>query len=1081
MGRSNTDTLNGALIETRERLSKKQNEILVLQNLATEFAMARVKEDLLAITRNQLRSLLPFLEMGVGTINDDGYTMSPFIFELDGMVTTHPRYQEMLHLKYPLNDGVCDRVLDSPEPVMFNLREMAEKGALPEFLQVPLECGVTRTILTRLCTGDREVGIMGMNLAGEKPLSPDQIGLIKYISHLMAIAVSDVQANEDIQRRQLERETLLSLSTDITSARTTDDLMTLVQLKLRKLLGFSHTGMTSFDKEQMICKALVLDPESPSKSHPEYKEACAKAYPVHDGAGFEKAFVSSKPVVFDLSVLAKQSNCPMYARVPYERGAKMMCINRLCHGTEIFGFWFLYYYDEEVIDDGRLRLIEGLSNQLSVAVSNILANEDIQRRQVERETLLSLNTDISSARTTTDLMTLIRGKLVQLLGFSTTGMTSFNKEKMTCTPFCFDPHTACSTHPEYKQAATEEYPINDGLALEKAFASDKPVVFSLKDLFKPSGTPRYVTVAYECGLKTVCISRLCHGGEILGFWFAYYNAGEVIDEGRFRLIEGLSNQLSVALSNILANEDIERRQMEKETLLSLSIDIAAVRTADDLMTPVRLKLKKILRFTNTGMSLLDKDKMVCTPLMPDPQSTARNHPDYNRGNVTKFSFYDGIFETAFASDKPMVFSLKDLAKNDNVPLYVKVPYESGLKLLCISRLCHRGEVLGFWLLYYENDHVIDEGSLRLIEGLSNQLSVAVANILANEVIARNLQAVSHQKQQLKEEKIYLMEEIAKSNNSWDIVGKSNAMQAIFQLVRQVAQWDSTVLIQGETGTGKELIARAIHNHSPRRQKMMVKVNCAALPANLIESELFGHERGSFTGAFERRIGKFELAHDGTLFLDEVGELPLELQAKLLRALQEKEIERVGGKTTIKVNVRIVAATNRDLEKEMSVGRFRSDLFYRLNIFPIQLPPLRERKEDIPILAAHFIEFHAKKIGRRIEGFNSTVLQELVNYDWPGNIRELENLLERSVLLASGDTIQKVNLPSPKGDSATHSKSETPLRLQSLADNEKQHILSVLKYCGERISGKDGAAVILGIPSSTLISRMKRLGIKKEHT
>ena len=262
--------------------------------------------------------------------------------------------------------------------------------------------------------------------------------------------------------------------------------------------------------------------------------------------------------------------------------------------------------------------------------------------------------------------------------------------------------------------------------------------------------------------------------------------------------------------------------------------------------------------------------------------------------------------------------------------------------------------------------------------------------------------------------------------------------------------------------------------------MMVKVNCAALPALLIESELFGHERGSFTGAFERRIGKFELAHDGTLFLDEIGELPLELQVKLLRALQEKEIERVGGKATIKVNVRIVAATNRDLEKEMSAGRFRTDLFYRLNIFPIQLPPLRERREDIPFLASHFIKLHAKKIGKRIDGLNSTVLQELMKYNWPGNIRELEHLLERSVLLATGDTIDKVSLPSMKVEAETRAAYEFPARPQSLADNEKHHILAVLKYCGEQVSGKNGAAAILGIPPSTLISRMKRLGIVKTH-
>ena len=902
MGRSETDKGTRELVQMKGKLEKRQQEILILQSLATEFAMARVKEDLLAITRNQLRSLLTFWELGVGTINEDGCTMSPFLFELDGMSTTHPRYQEMLYMKYPLADDVCDRIFSSPEPVMFYLREMAEKGPLPEYFQVQLECGVSRILMARLCTGEKAIGFMGMTLADERPLSPDQLQLVKHISHLMAIAVSNILANEDIQRRQLERETLLCLTTDIASARTAGDLMTLIRQKLKNLLGYTNTGLTSLDREKKICTSIVLDPES-----------------------------------------------------------------------------------------------------------------------------------------------------------------------------------TCIGHPDYKKAITHAYRLYDNLAFEKALTTDKTVVYSLKTLARQSGMPSYVTVPYESGLKIMCITRLSHGDEVFGFWFVYYDNEAALDDGKLRLIEGLSSQLSVALSNILANEDIQRRQQERETLLSLSTDVASVRTIEDLMVTIRLKLKQLLGFTNTGMTFADKQKMTCTPVLADPNSTASGHPEYKRAYAQVYSIYDGLgFEQSFASDKLVVFNLEKLAKQGNMPLYVTIPYESGLKKMCITRLCHRGEILGFWLIYYDDESSLDDSRLRLIEGLSNQLSVALSNIIANDIITRSLLAVKHQKQQLKEEKTYLMEEIAKSNNSWDLVGESRAMQAIFKLVEQVAEWDSTVLILGETGTGKELIARAIHNNSPRKNKMMVKVNCAALPALLIESELFGHERGSFTGAFERRIGKFELAHDGTLFLDEIGELPLELQVKLLRALQEREIERVGGKTTIKINVRIVAATNRDLEKEMMAGRFRSDLYYRLNIFPIQLPPLRERKEDIPFLTAHFIKLHAKKIAKRIEAVNPSVLQELMKYSWPGNIRELENLLERSVLLASGNTIQKINLPSTKWDKETRAENEWPVSLQSLAENEKHHILSVLKYCGEQVSGKNGAAAILGIPPSTLISRMKRLGIAKAH-
>jgi transcriptional regulator with GAF, ATPase, and Fis domain len=260
---------------------------------------------------------------------------------------------------------------------------------------------------------------------------------------------------------------------------------------------------------------------------------------------------------------------------------------------------------------------------------------------------------------------------------------------------------------------------------------------------------------------------------------------------------------------------------------------------------------------------------------------------------------------------------------------------------------------------------------------------------------------------------------------------------------------------------------------------MVKVNCAALPANLIESELFGHERGSFTGATERRIGKFELANNGTLFLDEIGEMPLELQTKLLRALQEKEIERIGGKAPIKVDVRIIAATNRNLETEMMERRFRSDLFYRLNIFPISLPPLRQRKEDIRMLALHFIERFAKKAGKKIRTLSSRVLTELQQYSWPGNVRELEHTIERSILLSSGDTLQQVDLPSSRKTPAMEMEGG-PFVPYTIDENERVHILKVLKFCNGKINGKGGAAAILGVPPSTLNSKMKRLNIKKLH-
>ncbi len=322
-------------------------------------------------------------------------------------------------------------------------------------------------------------------------------------------------------------------------------------------------------------------------------------------------------------------------------------------------------------------------------------------------------------------------------------------------------------------------------------------------------------------------------------------------------------------------------------------------------------------------------------------------------------------------------------------------------------------------------------------------------------------------------------EVSSGDTYKDIIGAGPEMQHIFHLLSQVAAAQSTVLILGETGTGKELIARAIHSASPRWNRQMVKVNCATLPANLIESELFGHEKGSFTGATERRIGKFELANHGTLFLDEIGEMQPGLQVKLLRAIQEKEIERIGGKKTIKTDVRIIAATSRNLQKEAAEGHFRNDLFYRLNVFPIVLPPLRDRIEDIPLLAAHFIARFSRSAGKKNVRLSGAAMKQLMAYNWPGNVRELEHALERSILLMQGNVIRDIHLSSVQPVTEKKLRADEDYS-RTLAEVEREYILGVLNKCGGKVFGPGGAAEILGLHVSTLNHRIRKLGIQKAH-
>ena len=330
--------------------------------------------------------------------------------------------------------------------------------------------------------------------------------------------------------------------------------------------------------------------------------------------------------------------------------------------------------------------------------------------------------------------------------------------------------------------------------------------------------------------------------------------------------------------------------------------------------------------------------------------------------------------------------------------------------------------------------------------------------------------MEQEKARLEAANIYLQEEIKTTHNFEEIIGTSGAINKVLQAIEQVAGTDATVLVTGETGTGKELIARAIHDLSHRRGSVLVKVNCAAIPAGLIESELFGHERGAFTGALMRKIGRFELADNATIFLDEIGEIPLELQTKLLRVLQEGEFERLGSIKTIKVNVRVIAATNRDLNQEVRHGRFRSDLFYRLKVFPIQLPALRDRKHDIPLLVSYFIKKFSTTMGKKVESVTAKSMELLKSYPWPGNIRELEHVIERAVILSHSPHLELTDwMPTGSVSADAHP-------LATLEEVERSHILSVLTQTAWRVSGEKGAAKILGLNPTTLEARMKKLSI-----
>jgi formate hydrogenlyase transcriptional activator len=542
----------------------------------------------------------------------------------------------------------------------------------------------------------------------------------------------------------------------------------------------------------------------------------------------------------------------------------------------------------------------------------------------------------------------------------------------------------------------------------------------------------------------------------------------------YQAVSLIAPQIALALDNLLAYEEIEARRQTKTTELAIVNAFQHGKSSTDIIPQVALAINELMPFDLLAVYRLgrllesadvdiavQKQDGVFVPLLtsdivPDSRT---NEPDWQLAMAGMESWLT----------EPTLNVGQQFAESVQRNVVTKLFGESlGLKSSMYVPIFSKGQLMASLILASKSPFAFTHKDLCTLQDISIELALALENLSAYE----RIRVLS---EQLEQEKTYLTEEIKTSHNFEEIIGVSPALQVVFKGIGQVAPTDYTVLIMGETGTGKELIARAVHNLSKRRDRPVVKINCAALPAQLIESELFGHERGSFTGALERRIGKFELANGGTLFLDEIGELPLELQAKLLRVIQEKEIERIGGKGVIRIDTRIIAATNRNLQQEVAAGRFRSDLYYRLNVFPIVVPPLRERQEDILPLTMHFLQKISKKLGKPITTIANASLQQLRQYSWPGNIRELEHVLERAAILSQTATLELAEplLAAPFFSSLLVQSTE---EVKPIDETMRAAIIAALAKSGNRIRGSGGAAELLNLKPTTLEARMKKLNI-----
>ena len=1056
---------NNMMIDLQKELLDKE----ILLSLNNDIASIKDKKDILKVIHPKLSQLFNTEDIFICVVDKSTDTLDPFLRVCSAERIKYPEYESSMNSKFPIHDGFIDKILNSVKPIVFDIIEVCDWPTPPQFMKISKAAGIVESLSKSLHHGDDILGIITLWADKRNSFTQHHKNLLEKVADLVSIAVTNILASEALMQRDKENETLLEISNEFAAIRNKDDLTRILTVTLKNYIPFDDSVITLYNKERNTYSIYAYHLEEKRLSHPQIEAALKYEYPISDN----NLSNSHTPVVANVESLFNKG--VQQVKFIYDAGINEYATIKLVDGQTLIGLFVLLSEKKNSFTARSLYIMQRISYQISIAVAKLLAIDELRNREMEKEILLTIGSELSAVRNKEDLLPILKRQLENLSFYSDVTIAKVDNGNKTFSGFLVnEENTIRLSDKDYPQMKNAHHPFPDGV-FEVALHSKKPVIFDIEKIVTEGTAPSYVQFIYKNGSIDMAGISLRDRNREIGALFLFSDKKQIFTDTQLSLVQGIGNQLGTVVANILANEEIRMRENEKSILLKLSSEIASVRNKEDLFNIIRCNLKELFAMQGFAIAIVNEDKKTHSAYLYDLEETISTHSDFKELLSQNFEIEDGVFNQVIIADEPVAINVHELSSETETPLYVSFWKKMGIPLIVGIPLRVGENNLGC-LFFHIDPNLVHNISNSLLKGVCAQISTALSNILANEKISRQLEEINRYRQQLEEEKQYLQEEISSGYTYSDIIGSGPEMQRVFHQLSQVSFADSTVLLLGETGTGKELVARAIHNSSPRREKLMVKVNCAAMPPNLIESELFGHERGSFTGATDRRIGKFELANNGTLFLDEIGEMPAELQVKLLRAIQEREIERVGGKSTIKVNVRIIAATNRDLQQEVDEGRFRRDLFYRLNVFPIMLPALRERIKDIPVLVSHFLNKYSKTTGNPVKDVSSKVMKQLMAYEWPGNVRELEHLIERTLLTTNSRTIKEVHLP-------LNNKLELKAALEdeylkTYEENERDHIIRVLNKCDGKIFGPGGAAEILQLPTSTLNSKIKKLGIKK---
>src|SRR5579862_815517 len=673
------------------------------------------------------------------------------------------------------------------------------------------------------------------------------------------------------------------------------------------------------------------------------------------------------------------------------------------------------------------------------------------------EALLRATATIAGFRDCASFEKLFAGELRRVVSFDYLNFLIFDETDCTVEWRLFEsPITGVAISDD-----GDEFPDDDTTSAW-AYERQQPIVISDWDReTRFQGTKRILN---QLGISSTCTLPLTTVHRRFGVIEVGSSRPDAYPEEEISLLSLVANHVTLTIEAALNFEEAQRAQAGLQNgnerlklLLDLTNHIVSNLDLRDLLRAISASVRRVMKCDAVAVMLPEGDQLrVYAQDFPESKGFAKEE---------KLVPIEGTGPgVAFSTGKPITGNLRELQHLDLRGMEIREA--EGLKIGCLVPLISRTHALGVLALARFEENLFTQDDVDFLTQIASQVAVAVENAMAYGEIAKL-------KDRLAQEKLYLEDEMRGEMDFEGIVGQSTALRHVLELVETVAPSDSTVLLLGETGTGKELIARAIHDRSRRNSRTLVKLNCAAIPTGLLESELFGHEKGAFTGAVAQKIGRLELADKGSLFLDEIGEIPLELQPKLLRVIQDQEFERIGSNHTIRVNVRLIAATNRDLGESIAHREFRSDLYYRLSVFPVLVPPLRERREDIPLLVQYFVQKFARSLNRQVESIPKETMTALTEWHWPGNIRELENLMERSVILSEGSVLN-VPISELRGRRALTAPVD-----HTLDQAERQHIVRILRDTRGVISGPHGAAWRLGVKRTTLQSKMRRLKISRE--